>query len=115
MADTKLTNIGAIEKAIVLANNANDAELAEKLEKIKVSMENRKSNGGKSKEEVEAYNASLEAILDILEGGAKTYAEIAKAVADKGSQWATPRIKDLEKAGKVVVDVEKGVKKVRRA
>lgn len=95
--------VSALEAILEGKNVAEDDKLKEKLVQLKASLEKRKSNGGKSKAEIEADAKALEAVYNALSEEPATATAIARAIGDDWtSQKVAPRLKELVKSGKAV-------------
>lgn len=102
MAD-KYSYVTALEAVLNGANVDEDTDLNAKLVQLKTSLANRKSNGGKTKAEIEEDAKTLEAVYNALTETPATATTIAHAIdAEWTSQKVSPRLKALVREGKAV-------------
>lgn len=102
MAD-KYSYVSALDAVLNGANVNEDKDLNDKLVQLKNSIANRKSNGGKSKAEIEADAKALEDVYNALTAEPATATAIARSIGEEWtSQKASPRLKELVKSGKAV-------------
>ena len=95
--------VSAINAVIEGKNVAEDNDLKEKLVQLKASLEKRKSNGGKTKAEIEADAKAMEDVYNALTEEPATATAIARSIdAEWTSQKVAPRLKELVKSGKAV-------------
>lgn len=96
--------VSAINAVIEGKNVAEDNDLKEKLVQLKASLEKRKSNGGKTKAEIEADAKAMEDVYNALTEEPATATAIARSIdAEWTSQKVAPRLKELVKDGRAVV------------
>ena len=95
--------VSAINAVIEGKNVAEDNDLKEKLVQLKASLEKRKSNGGKTKAEIEADAKAMEDVYNALTTEPATATAIARSIdAEWTSQKVAPRLKELVKEGRAV-------------
>ena len=95
--------VSAINAVIEGKNVAEDNDLKEKLVQLKASLEKRKSNGGKTKAEIEADAKAMEDVYNALTEEPATATAIARSIdAEWTSQKVAPRLKELVKEGRAV-------------
>ncbi len=95
--------VSAINAVLEGKNVAEDNDLKDKLVQLKASLEKRKSNGGKTKAEIEADVKAMEDVYNALAEEPATATVIARSIgADWTSQKVAPRLKELVKSGKAV-------------
>jgi len=95
--------VSAINAVLEGKNVAEDNDLKDKLVQLKASLEKRKSNGGKTKAEIEADAKAMEDVYNALTAEPATATAIARSIdAEWTSQKVAPRLKELVKSGKAV-------------
>lgn len=95
--------VSAINAVIEGKSVAEDNDLKEKLVQLKASLEKRKSNGGKTKAEIEADAKAMEDVYNALTEEPATATAIARSIdAEWTSQKVAPRLKELVKEGRAV-------------
>ena len=103
MAD-KYSYVSALDAVLGCDEVKADKELEDKLVQLKKSLEKRKSNGGKTKAEIEADAKAMEDVYNALTAEPATATAIARSIdAEWTSQKVSPRLKELVKSGKAVV------------
>ena len=103
MAD-KYSYVSALDVVLGYDDVKEDKELEEKLVQLKKSLEKRKSNGGKTKAEIEADAKAMEDVYNALTEEPATATAIARSIdAEWTSQKVAPRLKELVKEGKAIV------------
>lgn len=103
MAD-KYSYVSALDVVLGYDDVKADKELEEKLVQLKKSLEKRKSNGGKTKAEIEADAKAMEDVYNALTEEPATATAIARSIdAEWTSQKVAPRLKELVKEGRAVV------------
>jgi len=102
MAD-KYSYVSALDVVLGYDDVKADKELEDKLVQLKKSLEKRKSNGGKTKAEIEADAKAMEDVYNALTAEPATATAIARSIdAEWTSQKVAPRLKELVKSGKAV-------------
>ena len=102
MAD-KYSYVSALDVVLGYDDVKEDKELEEKLVQLKKSLEKRKSNGGKTKAEIEADAKAMEDVYNALTTEPATATAIARSIdAEWTSQKVAPRLKELVKEGRAV-------------
>lgn len=103
MAD-KYSYVSALDVVLGYDDVKADKELADKLVQLKNSIAKRKSNGGKSKAEIEADAKAMEDVYNALPDEPATATDIARSInVEWTSQRVAPRLKELVKEGKAKV------------
>ncbi len=100
---TDYSYVSALDAVLGGANVEEDDKLKDKLVQLKKSLEKRKSNGGKTKAEIEANAKAMEDVYNALTEEPATATAIARSIdAEWTSQKVALRLKELVKEGKAV-------------